>query len=116
MDIVQRMMAAGLSSYLVGGRLMVFGKMDDQRQDWIRRHSDEIMAALPVDVEVHLKALAVGLPVDHEWLKAFFTPEDLTLISLGEYLVGDLDQYREGLRQILETTRYSRRTPVAPVS
>lgn len=104
MNIVQRMRAAGLCTYLSGGKLIVSGKLDDQRREWIRRHREEIKATLPVDVEVHLKALAVGLPVDHTWLMTFFTPDDLTLISLGEYLTGDLETYRAELRKISITS------------
>lgn len=53
-----------------------------------------------VDVEALLTELAVGLPVDVDWLKSFFTADDLALISTGEYLTGDLDQYRAALRTI----------------
>ena len=50
-----------------------------------------------------MKGLAVSLPVDHQWLMDnFFTPDDLTLLSLGEYLGGSIERYREEIRRYLD--------------
>jgi hypothetical protein len=40
--------------------------------------------------------------VDHHWLTdVFFEPADLTLISLGEYLTGGLEPYRDEIRDFI---------------
>lgn len=104
MTLIEKLSAAGLCFYLSGGRLIVSGRLSDQQREWVRNHRDQIKAGLPVDVERHLMALAVGLPVDHTWLmSSFFTPDDLALISRGEYLAGDPEQYRVEIRKFINT-------------
>ena len=104
-DVVEKMTGRGIHVYVAGGRLKVRGELDDIQRQYIKQHTDELKACLTVDVEKYLKVMAVGLPVDHEWLMdCFFTSDDLTLISLGDYLGGDIEQSRDEIRQHLTIT------------
>ena len=99
---IARMTSTGVHIYVSGGRLKVRGEMNDVQRQYIKNHRDELKAVLPVDVDKYMKVLAVGLPVDHTYLAdKFFTPEDLTLISLGDYLGGEIERYRDQIRQHL---------------
>lgn len=100
--IVEKMTAAGIHVYVAGGSLKAAGELDDIQRQYIKRHREDLKSILTIDVEKYLKALSVGLPVDYTWLmEQFFTPQDLTLISLGEYLGGDMEAYRDQVRQHL---------------
>ena len=93
---------AGVHLYLSGGSLRARGPLTDEHRQFIRQHRDQLKTIFSVDVEKYLKVLAVGLPVDHIWLMdEFFDPGDLTCLSLGEYLGGDIEAYRQEIRRYL---------------
>ncbi len=103
-EAIQKMTAKGIYPYLTGDQLVVAGDIDDEQRRYIKRHRDELKATFSVDVDKYLEALAIGLPVNHTWLMdRFFTLDDLTLISLGEYLDGDIDTYRQEIKHFLAT-------------
>lgn len=105
-DIIQKMVAKSVYPYVAGGKLIVAGHIDDVQRQYIKNHRDDLKSVLVVDVEMCLSQLAEGLPVDHQWLtNCFFTPTDLTLISLGEYLTGDMEPYRDEIWQYLAATQ-----------
>jgi hypothetical protein len=102
-EAIDNLTRDGIHLFLAGGKLRVIGHLDDVRRQFIKRHRDELLQVLPVDAERYMKGLAVGLRVDHQWLMDhFFTPEDLTLLSLGEYLRGNIEQYRNEIRRYLD--------------
>lgn len=102
-EVITQFSAEGVHLFAAGDKLRVIGPLDDDRRQFIRQHRDELLEALPVDAERYMKGLAVGLRVDHQWLMdKFFTPEDLTLLSLGEYLRGNIERYRDEIRRYLD--------------
>jgi hypothetical protein len=105
-DVIAQLTGDGIHLFVAGDKLRVIGQLDDVRRQFIKRHRDELLQALPVDAERYLKGLAVGLRVDHQWLMDnFFTPEDLTLLSLGKYLRCNIEQYRDEIRRYLEVNK-----------
>lgn len=101
-DKLNSLSIAGVHLYVSGGKLKAKGSITDRHRQYIRQHRDDLKALFSVDAEKYLKALSIGLPVDHIWLKdEFFDPDDLTRISLGEYLGGDMEAYRREIRQYL---------------
>ena len=102
-DAIHRLTVAGICLFRVGDKLRVIGPLDAKRRQFIKQHRDELLLSLPVDAERYMKGLAVGLRVDHQWLMdKFFEPDDLTLLSLGEYLGGNIEVYRTAIRQYLD--------------
>lgn len=100
---IYRLTQEGICLFKVGDKLRVIGELDDNRRQFINQHRDELLLSLPVDAERYMKGLAVGLRVDHQWLMdKFFTPDDLTLLSLGKYLGGDIEVYRAEIRPYLD--------------
>ena len=109
-EVIAQLSKDGIHLFAAGGNLRVVGALDPDQREFIKDNRDDLLLALPVDAERYMKGLAVGLPVDHEWLmNLFFTPEDLTLLSLGKYLGGNLEPYRESIRQYLLIQRWSKR-------
>lgn len=110
-DVVEKMTTRGIHVWVAGGRLKVAGGLDDVQRQYIKNHRDDLKSFLSVDVEAALSELAEGLPVDTQWLMdCFFTAEDLTLLSLGEYLGDDMEPYRDEIRLYLAVTKTEVRT------
>ena len=102
-EAIDKLTRDGIYLFVAGDKLRVVGNLDDVWRQYIRLHRDELLQALPVDAERYMKGLAVGLRVDHQWLMDnFFTPEDLTRLSLGEYLRGNIEPYRDEIRRYLD--------------
>jgi hypothetical protein len=114
-DVVEKMTNKDVHVWVAEGHLLVAGNVDDLQRQYIKKHRDELKSILVVDVEARLSELAVGLPVDSDWLRdCFCYPDDLTLISLGEFLTGDLEPYRDEIRQFLAlhgVNRYQNHQP-----
>jgi hypothetical protein len=105
-DAISQFTRDGIHLFVAGDKLRVIGHLDDVRRQFIKCHRDELLQALPVDAERYLKGLAVGLRVDHQWLmNNFFTPDDLTLLSLGKYLRGNIEQHRDEIRRYLDINK-----------